>query len=172
VAGRFYSSNLYSSALTTYNTADTLIAIPIYAPTAITLTTLGVEVSTGGSAGLRVGCAIYSNTNSAPDALLAETGALAGDAAAFVSTAISLAVTAGTWYWLAAQIENGVTDPVLRALTQANTLSYLGYTSAGDVTHHGAWSVARTYTTSFPNPFTAGGALSTAASAPRVMVSF
>lgn len=173
VAGRFYSSNMYTGALTTFNTVDTLIAAPVFVPNDVTITTLGIEVSTGGTAGLNVACAIYSHGNGVPDALLAETGALDGSAAAFVSTTISLALTAGTWYWLACQIENGVSDPVVRALTQAAcAIRTLGYSTADSVTPSCAWSVARAYTDAFPATFTGGGAISTALGMPRVLVSF
>ena len=156
LTGRLYGSLLSIGALATGAVAiDTLYATPIGISLAVTLTVLGIEVTTGAAGNVRIG--IYRYSAGAPGALLVDSGAIStATPAAFKSAAISLAIVPDV-YCLTAVFS---ATPTVRMLTAASCLHGLGSSSGTDTNIHAGISVAFTYA-ALPDPFPAGSALYT-----------
>lgn len=156
VSGRLYTSSLATGATTTLAaTNDILYACPIIISSAITITSIGIEVTTFAAGNVRVG--IYTNTAGMPDALLVDSGALStGTSNGFKSAVISQSLTLGL-YWIAGVFS---ATPTVRAITTVNSLHHLGFSSGTDTAVHTGVSVAFSYA-ALPNPFTGGAALHT-----------
>lgn len=165
--GRLYDTSISMGATTTVAmVAHTLYASPVYVPNTVTASGIGVEV-TSGSAGTNARLGIYRDSTSTPGtpgALLLDAGTISGTSATYASIVISQSLTPG-WYWLAIVSNVAIT---VRALTTANSMHALGFSSGTDTTTHTGVSVARGYA-ALPDPFTAGFALSTV-NFPRVMI--
>lgn len=164
-SGGLSSTPLGSGGLTTLAvTASILYACPLFVPqTSVTLSAIGIEVSTFATGNVRLG--LYYDSAGVPGALLQDSGAVStGTANGFKSVATSQVLTAG-WWWLAAVFD---ATPTVRALTTANSLHLLGFANGTDTNIHTGVSVAFTYGT-LPNPFQAGSALHTG-NFPRIMV--
>ncbi len=164
--GRFYSSPL-TIVLTTFTMVlDTLYAIPFLVPVTKTYTSLNIEVTTQAAGKLgRMG--IWQDSSGAPGALELDPAATISFTGTGVrSHVISHQLVAGN-YWLGIVSDGG---PVVRAVSNASgaCLASLGFTSGTDTTLHPGWSVALTFPSTLPNPFTGGGALATGA-LPRLM---
>jgi hypothetical protein len=113
--------------------------VPIYIPNTITLTKIGVNVTTAATtAGSTIKLGIYSNTNSGssdlPNTLFLDAGTVASDTIGYKEITISQSVTAGI-YWLALQfvtIQATVTavnnaNPGIATLTVNPTTFYSAY---------------------------------------------
>jgi len=101
IAGRFYGSFITSGALGTISVTDgQLYLTPIYIPQSVTLTSIGVEVTTASGAGSLIRLGIYQDRGSIPHKRLIDAGTVVGDALGFNSAAISLNIRTGL-HWLA-----------------------------------------------------------------------
>lgn len=164
-SGALHSTPIASGALTALTvTASILYSIPIFvAQSSVTLSAIGVEVTTFATGNVRLG--IYYDSAGTPGALLQDSGAVStGTSNSFKSVATSQVLTSG-WWWLAAVFD---ATPGVRAITTANSLHFLGATSGTDTAIHTGFSVSFTYGT-LPNPFTGGGALHVG-NVPRIMI--
>ena len=101
LAGRLYDGMLGAGSLTTLAVAaNTLYATPLFIPDTITVSALGVEVTTFATGNVRLG--LYYDLAGQPGTLLLDGGATStGTSNGFKSVAVSQALSAGTW-WLAA----------------------------------------------------------------------
>lgn len=162
--GNLYGSLLGSSAVGTLTVgANVLYGSPIYLPQAITLTVIGIEVTTGAVGNVRLG--LYNDSAGRPGALKFDAGAVStATPNGFKSIVISQALTSGL-YWIA-----GVFDatPGVRALQTSTMLHWLGFSSGTDTTAHGSVQSAFTYA-ALPTPFTAGFTLTTT-NTPRFLI--
>jgi len=166
-AGLYYGSQLGVGGLTTVaHTLNTLFGCPFFVPVITTYTSIVCEVTTLSAGNLRMG--IYRDSTSAPGtpgALVLDAGVVSTGTTGAKSITISQSLDPG-WYWLASVSDASAT---LRAYTAANSLHWLGFTSATDTNVHIGRSVAFTYA-ALPDPFTGGSALVTG-NFPRVMLS-
>ncbi len=107
VSGRFYSAHDTISFATGASNTD-LRAIPCYLPNVggLTITKIGVEVTTLAAGGLaRVG--IYATrADGQPGKLKLDGGTLATDATGFIQNTISVFLEQG-WWWLAGTVNTG-----------------------------------------------------------------
>ncbi len=152
--GRLYGNSLAIGGLTTLAvTIDILYACPIKIPYTVTLTAIGIEVTTGATGNVRIG--MYTDVAGVPTARLFDSGAISTAApAAFKSAAISQTIVPGN-YWIAGVFS---ATPTVRAVTTANSQHDLGSSSGTDTAVHSGVSVAFTYA-ALPDPFTGGSAL-------------
>ncbi len=97
--------------------ADTLYAIPIVIPRALTVDRIGVAVQVAGAGGKLIRIGIYNNgTNYVPGTLLADYGTVAADTTGVQALTISQAL-AKRVYWLVI-ISNGT--PTVRTVSPVN----------------------------------------------------
>ena len=120
--GLWYSSQ--GGATTSAPAASFLYAAPIYIGNAVTLTSIGINVTVAGGAATVIRLGIYSDIADSrggyPGSLLIDAGTVAGDAIAFASVAISQAVAPGL-YWLAYVAQGGVApNPTVSVLNGPN----------------------------------------------------
>lgn len=162
--GRYYNTSIASGSLATLAVASgTLYAAPIYISEQVTLSLIGIEVTSFAAGNVRLG--IYYDSAGAPGALLQDSGEVGtGTPNAFKSVVTSQVVPVGLW-WLAAVFD---ATPTVRALTTANSLHVLGAASGTDTAVHTGVSVAFAYA-ALPNPFQAGSALHVG-NFPRIMI--
>ena len=113
VTGRFYGGSIHAS-LTTVTGSTTASLTPIIVPSPVTVTAIGVEVTTGGGTGSLARLAIYSDRNSVPDELIVDAGTVVADATGFQSVVISQVLKAGP-YWLAWANKSVGGNPAYRA---------------------------------------------------------
>jgi hypothetical protein len=126
---RWYSSWIsYTTPTSTVQNRSQLRSIPFIVSKTITLDRIGMEITTGGSAGSLVRLGIYASTNSIPDALVLDAGTIAGDSATFQSIVINQTLTAGL-YWLTS-IHNSLASITFRAYNAAGIPAVLGVPSA------------------------------------------
>lgn len=163
-AGRLYGSQVGAAGLTTLAvTANVLYACPIFVAEQITLSNIGIEVTSFAAGNVRLG--LYYDSAGAPAALLQDSGAVGtGTPNGYKSVATSQVIPAG-WWWLAAVFD---ATPTVRALTTASSLHLLGASSGTDTNIHSGVSVAFVYA-ALPNPFTGGSALHVG-NFPRILI--
>jgi hypothetical protein len=120
------------SATTVAPATNVLHAVPIYIGNAVTLTSIGINVTGAGAGGTVIRLGIYSDIvdtrGGYPGNLLLDAGTVAGDSVAFVSTAISQAVAPGL-YWLACVAQGGT--PTVSVVNGPNP--YVGHNGASGV---------------------------------------
>lgn len=92
-------------------TQDVPFASPIVTDQAMTITRLGVEVTSAGGAGSVVRLGIYADSSGLPGSLVLDAGTINGTSATYQEITISQALSASTRYWLmaVAQIGGNVT---------------------------------------------------------------
>lgn len=163
-SGRLCSTQLAAGAVTTLAvSANTLYACPLFVAQAVTLSAIGIEVTSFAAGNVRLG--LYYDSAGAPGALLQDSGTVGtGTPNAFKSVATSQVLTSG-WWWLAAVFD---ATPTVRAITTSQSLHILGASSGTDTNIHTGVSVAFSYA-ALPNPFQAGSTLHTG-NFPRIMV--
>jgi parallel beta-helix repeat protein len=135
----------------------TINATPIEIPTAVTLTSIGCEVTAAGESGALLRLGIYADSAGFPGARILDAGTIAANAVATPTITISQALTPGI-YWLVANPQAAPTTvPSIRVATGGN--SYASFTAApGSSFNTGIRSTAATYTSGgLPTPFPAGG---------------
>jgi hypothetical protein len=90
---------------------DVPFASPIVTDQAMTITRLGVEVTSAGGAGSVVRLGIYADSSGLPGSLVLDAGTINGASATYQEITISQALSAATRYWLmaVAQIGGNVT---------------------------------------------------------------
>lgn len=120
VPSRFYTSYALVGAVTTAVADAACYAIPILVPNDVIVTSIGLEVTSAGTAGALMRLAIYDSSTITylPNDLLVDSGTLAGDAVAYASAVTNLYLRPGH-YWAAACYYTSATYPTVRALTQA-----------------------------------------------------
>lgn len=135
-AGRFYGPTFGGSTGSGNPGFTTLTMAPIYVPNrlGVTVTTLGLEVTSGGtSSTMRIG--IYScDTDGLPDTLLVDSGSLSTTGTGFVSASISTFLHQG-WYWLA-DAHAGSAAPNIRTVGATSNWGnpYIGWSQPHDTT--------------------------------------
>lgn len=163
-SGGLSSTQLAVGSVTTLAvTQNILYACPLFVAQQVTLSAIGIEVTTFATGNVRLG--IYYDSAGAPVTLLQDSGAVStGTSNGFKSVVTTQVLTSG-WWWLAAVFD---ATPTVRAITTANSLHMLGATSGTDTAIHTGVSVAFSYA-ALPNPFTGGSTLHTG-NFPRIMV--
>lgn len=117
-------------------TSGRLYMTRLTAPKTMTLTKLGVVISTISAAGKNMRVGIYSNgSDDLPNALLADTGALATDPASppilVEATGLSVSLVRGQDYWLAVLFEGTPSAYGATSGTQGGQLGYAPAASNG-----------------------------------------
>jgi hypothetical protein len=129
-------------------TNNSMRVYPWIVPNAVTLSAIGVEVTTAGNAGAVIRLGIYAHDPAIgmPNALVADFGTVAADAVASPEITISQALTPGV-YWIAHVPQNAATTaPTVRAngtswpapiqlphTTNGSNATRSGYTHTGTV---------------------------------------
>lgn len=124
-AGRL-SSGLYYFA-SSGNTATTSVtlgngsfrAVPWVVPNAVTLATIGAEITLAGDGGSKLRIGIYASdaTTGLPGALVLDAGVIAGDSATVQEIAVNQALTSGI-YWVGGAVQIvTVTQPTVRVIS-------------------------------------------------------
>ena len=163
-----------SQALTTGAPAiDVLWAIPFISRRGGTMDQIAVNVTTLAAGGLAK-LAIYNNTSDTvmyPGTLLVATAEFVTSTTGVKATTINQALTSNTIYW--AVYWTGILAATIRAPGVVNMgFGPLGFTNALGTAPSWGVQPALTYTTSFPNTFTAGGAIVSAAPIPAIFGRF
>ena len=147
---------------------DLPLASPIVTDQAMTITRLGIEVTSAGGAGSVVRLGIYADSSGLPGSLVLDAGTINGTSATYQEITISQALSASTRYWLmaVAQIGGNVT---LRAARGGVSVP-MAYTSTVNE------AAALRFTTGYPTRW-AGALLATCSTpddfrsaAPRFLV--
>jgi hypothetical protein len=113
-AGYYFTSSPNSATTGTFAAAGQLRLVPFVVPNALTVTSIGLEVTTAGDAGSLVRLGIFADTAGAPSTLLLDAGTVAGDVVQVAELACSLALSAGVC-WIGAVAQNWTTtSPTLR----------------------------------------------------------
>ena len=117
VSGRFYTSYALIGALATVVADTNCYCIPILVPNDIIITSIGLEVTSAGTAGALIRLGIYDSDSVTylPSNRLVDAGTVAGDAVAFASAVISLYLRPGH-YWAVAAYYTPTTYPTIRSL--------------------------------------------------------
>lgn len=122
--GRYYQTNPAMS-VTTSNTLGngTLRVTPFVVPRRVSLTKIGLEVTSGGDAASTLRIGIYADDGAGyPGALVLDAGTVAGDAIAVAEITIALALEPGL-YWTGAVVQGvTVTQPTVRSVGATNAL--------------------------------------------------
>jgi hypothetical protein len=109
-----------TAALTTSNSPANgdLRLTPFYVPSALTLSRLGMEVTTVGDTGSTLRLGIYADNGTGyPGGLVLDAGTILGDSATVQELTISQALAAGL-YWVGAVVQGvTTTKPTLRTLS-------------------------------------------------------
>jgi len=143
--------------------ADLLYAVPIRIPRDLTLTTIGLEVhTTGTAANARIG--LYANAEGHPGALIVDSGAFSVGTTGVKEQTISTAVTDG-WVWVVFIADGTVT---LKSIPSGNVVNLLGCSySAGTISSVGYMLLSSTYG-ALPDPFPSGSSVPQAGACPLV----
>jgi hypothetical protein len=147
---------------------DVPFAAPIVTDQAMTITRLGIEVTSAGGSGSVVRLGIYADSDGLPGSLVLDAGTINGTSATYQEITISQALSASTRYWLmvVAQVGGNVSvrsarggSPVPQAYTTTtNEAGSLRFTTG----YPTRWAGALLSTCSAPDDFRA--------SAPRFTV--
>lgn len=111
VAGRWYPTALNGQLSTGAPGAASMFMVPTFVPNpaGVTATSIGIEVTTAGTAGHTVRLGIYLDEDGMPGDLLLDAGTVAvdpGAVPAFQSITISQFLAQG-WYWMAFITQSG-----------------------------------------------------------------
>lgn len=108
VSGRYYSCVTTSGSIPGGIGLSKPYLQLIYVPQSITIVSIGVEVVTAGSAGLKCRLALYTHNpdRGLPDRRVIDSGGLPGDATGFQSATVNRAVSAG-WHWMGFTANSG-----------------------------------------------------------------
>jgi hypothetical protein len=79
---------------------DVPLAAPIVTDQAMTITRLGIEITSAGGAGSVVRLGIYADSSGLPGSLVLDAGTINGTSATYQEITISQALSASTRYWL------------------------------------------------------------------------
>lgn len=164
-SGRLYSNSLGTGGLGTLAvTSGLMYACPIFISNSVTLTAIGIEVTAFATGSVQLG--LYVDSAGVPSALKFDAGNVStGTSNSFKSISISQLIADAGWYWIAGIFS---ATPTVRAVTTANSLHMLGFSSGTDTVIHSGITVTQAYG-ALPNPFTGGSALATV-NFPRLMV--
>jgi hypothetical protein len=161
---------LFNSSTTTAPGQNTLTAVPLYIPNALTLDRIAIDCGTGqvGGAG-RIG--IYSSdSNDLPSSLVLDAGQVALTSSGIFPITISLALSPGL-YWLAYASQGSGTQPSIRVISGATfpIASSLNTTApvAAGAGKNGYGHNVSNVSGSLPSTFVAG---SVTTLAPRILV--
>lgn len=129
VAGRFYTSYALIGAPGTTVADNGCYFIPILVPNDVIVTSLGLEVTSAGTAGalMRLGLYTSAAVTYLPETRLVDSGTLAGDAVAFAYATISQYLRPGH-YWAAASYYTPTTYPTVRSLVA--TAAHIAFSAA------------------------------------------
>ena len=130
VAGRYYSSPA-THTLSTSNTAERLFTFPIYVPgvNGCAIDELGLEITTGGTAGGLARVGLYADKEGIPWDLLLDAGTIPIDGVGWQHVDVALRLRG--WVWVAIAIGKYASKPTYRASNGQVTL--LGYNGTIDV---------------------------------------
>lgn len=160
VTGRFYGYPFGLATGTTAAASTVMRLIPIYVPNlgGVTVTSIGVEVTAGGTGSLaRFG--IYGpQANGLPGDLIVDGGTAATTGTGFVSVSVSTLLRQGWWY---AAVAHATTSslPTVRASSATIMTGPLGASSPADTTAYQRYSVynVAAYTQAAANSGLPGG---------------
>ena len=114
---------------------------PLLVTKSITVKAIGVDITSGGSAGALVRLGIYNDTGSgSPGTVLLDAGTTAATGTGAVSIGISITLTPGLYWLVAAGQGAPATQPTLEALFGGNP--YVAVTSLTDGGNIGGYQVA------------------------------
>lgn len=156
-SGRYVSAPAFGATGSISQAEGALNAVPLFVPRALTLATVGVEITTSGTAGALLRLGLYSDDgNGFPAALLLDAGTVdATQAPGFYEITINQAVPVGL-LWPAVVIQGAaVTKPNTRvlALSQA-PISYSSGVTATNNTITSGYTIATGVAGALPNPAT------------------
>ena len=146
-SGSYFDQAINAVAKSTIAAAANRIdLIPFVPGVAVTLQTIGIEVSTAvASAQARVG--VYADVGGLPDALLADSDLLDCSATGVKLGSVALTLAAGVRYWLAVHSSSTQT---YRGVPVAALLS-LGVPAAGGTTSYTLWRSTSTFASGLPS---------------------
>lgn len=148
---RWYVGNGNCSALSTIGIGRNNIQyIPLIVGKRCTLASVGVDITTAGSAGSLMTISLYSSINNLPDTRIVDCGALLVDSIAVVKIiGLSTVLTPGL-YWFAIN-HNSTSTVTMRAIPVAGCEPILGFgNTLGSVPGTFYSNTSNTYTTSLP----------------------
>jgi len=155
----WYSSNTYgqTAGLTEQVTANVTRAFPFIVGASFTADRIQFDVTTSAS-GVNSNCnvGIYNdNGNLYPSTLVVDGGQKSTSSTGLKTTTISTPLSPNTLYWL---VYNCHKTPTFRSISQADMPSVLGWDgTSGASTQITGWTVPRTYSSTLPATFPAGG---------------
>jgi len=158
-SGNYYFTIAASVTSTISNALNTLVCHQFYVPNAITITKIGAELTTQGSAGAVLRLGVWSDSSGAPGTLLSDAGTLVGDASTGskeITLGTPLALAKGM-YWFGGCPQ--VATSTWRSATTSSTFPYnfnLGTTIPGAGTAP-ACHYQSSVTGAFGASFTSGG---------------
>ena len=155
----WYSSNTYgqTAGLTEQVTANVTRAFPFIVGAGFTADRIQFDVTTsasGSNSNCNVG--IYNDDgNLYPSTLVVDGGQKSTSSTGLKTTTISTSLSANTLYWL---VYNCHKTPTFRSIAQTDMPSVLGWDgTSGASTQITGWTVPRTYASTLPGIFPAGG---------------
>lgn len=86
---------------TSMGAANRIHFVPVHFGSNRTITTVGINVTSAGSAGAVVRLGIYNDSGGLPTTLIADWGTVATDSLGFKTLSISQDVVSSQWYWFA-----------------------------------------------------------------------
>ena len=140
---------------------DVPLAVPIVTDQAVTITRLGIEVTSAGGAGSVVRLGIYADSSGLPGSLVLDSGTINGTSATYQEITISQALSASTRYWLmaVAQVGGNVSVRSARGGSPVPQAYTTGPNEAGSLRFTGGyptrWAGALLSTCSAPDDFRA-----------------
>ena len=158
-------SRTCSALGTTAVAKDTLKAVPFLHSNGFRITDVGFSVTTGGAAGSVARCGIYDcqddlNGNMEPNALLFDSGEFDTTSTGSKSTATTLQLKEGRWYW--AVYTCGTNAPTIGTIAVASMDNLMGGSPGASPTVTSHLSVARAYSGGLPATFPSGSTAQTA----------
>ena len=173
VAGRWYRPFPAATSGSVSPTANQLTALPFVLTKDVTISDLGIRLTTGQSSS-HIVLAIYSNNSAThmPDTLLGQTSALSSTSSGVnlsETLATPIVLTAGV-YWMAILTDNSSLSVSGMSTTEAQLAWLLGIPSGGNISSPPlSVTAVLTYTATLPSTFTAGATLSTSVNLPLVL---
>jgi hypothetical protein len=125
--GRFYGSSVLVGTLGTSTPGANAYWLPIFIPNAVTLTSIGCEVTIAGGTGSLLRLGLYTMSSRAmPERLILDSGAIAVDSGTgFKSASISQPMLPG-WYFLAMASLTVTSNPTYRGVGGGQMWPVLG----------------------------------------------
>src|SRR5579859_2150530 len=126
--GRYYGFPYFGQFSTAGLSTSVIWGLPFYVPNkaGVTVTSIGLEVTGGGTAGKLIRFGIYTSNivdGGKPGTLIVDAGTVAADAVSFNAATISQFLRQG-WYWVCLVTNATPSPPTIRVAT--TLLSFVG----------------------------------------------